>query len=127
MTWKRLIEKEVLEKGASNWTDPANPMYNNPDETWLTISKTLEEVIKLYIPNKICSVYRKLFWKKHLTNLSNSLRELRKLFKRTSTPANLAALNDAPKNFKEDIETAASNWTKQQLQDFNSARHGTEF
>ena len=48
--------REALEKEASNWTDPANPIYNSPDETWLTISKTLEKVNKLCIPTKICSV-----------------------------------------------------------------------
>ena len=104
--------REALEKEASNWTDPVNPIYNSPDETWLTISKTLEKVNKLCIPTEICSVYGKPFWNKHLTNLSNNLRELQKRFKRTSTPENFAALNDAREKFKKEVETAASNWTK---------------
>ena len=40
-------------------------------------------------------------------NLSNNLRELRKRFKRTATPGNLAALNDAREKFKKESETAA--------------------
>ena len=104
--------------------DPANPIYNSPDETWLTINKTLEKVNKLCVPTKICSVYCKPFWNKHLTNLSNSLRELRKRFKRTSTPGILAAPNDARGKFKKEVETAAFNLIKQKLLDFNSAHHG---
>ena len=61
-----------------------------------------------------------------LTNLSNNLRELRKRFKRTSTPGNLAALNDACEKLKKEVETATSNRTKQKLPDFNSAHHGNE-
>ena len=119
--------REALEKEASNWTDHVNRIYNSPDETCLTISKTLEEVNKLCIPTKICSVYSKPFRNKQLTNLSNNLRELRKRFKRPSTPGNLAALNDAREKFKKEVETAASNWTKQKLLDFNSAHQGNEF
>ena len=87
--------REALEEETSEWTDPANPIYNNPDETWLTVSNLLEEVNQQCIPTKICSVYSKSLWNTHLTNLSNSLRQLQKRFKRTSTPGNLAALNDA--------------------------------
>ena len=47
--------REALEKEASNWTDPPNPTYNSPDETLLTISKTLEKVNKLCILTKIFS------------------------------------------------------------------------
>ena len=85
---------------ASKWTDTAKPIYNNPDETRLTISKLLQEVNQLCIQIKICSVYSKPFWNTHLTILSNSLRQLRKRFKRTSTPGNLAALNGARETFK---------------------------
>ena len=101
-------------------------IYNSPDETWLTISKTLKKVNKLCIPTKICSVYSKPFWNKHRTNLNN-LGQLRKRFKRTSTPGNLAALNEAREKFKKEVDTASSLWTKQKLIDFNSAHHGNEF
>ena len=87
----------------------------------------MENVNNVCIPTKICSVYSKPFWNKHLTNLDNSLRELRKRVNRTSTPGNLAAVKDARKKFKKVVETAASNWTKQKLLDFNSAHHGNEF
>ena len=80
--------REALEEEASKWTDPANPKYNKPDETWLTLSKLLEEVNRLCIPTKICSVHNKPFWNTHFTNLSNSTRQLRERFKRTSTPGN---------------------------------------
>ena len=102
-------------------------MYNNPDETWLTVSNLLEEINQLCTPTKICSVYSKPFWNKHFTNLSNSLRQLRKQFKRTSTPGKLAALNDAREKLEKEFETAASNWTKKKLQYFNNAHHGNEF
>ena len=87
----------------------------------------MEKLKTLCIPTKICSIHSKPFWKKHQTNLSNSLRELRKRFKRTSTPGNLAALKDAREKFKKEVETAASKWTKRKLLDFNSAHHGNEF
>ena len=80
--------------------EPAIPIYNNPDEAWLTIRQTLEDVDKFGIPIKICTVYSKPFWYKLLTDISNSLTELQKQFKCCSTLKNHAALKDAREKFR---------------------------
>ena len=64
---------------------------------------------------------------KTLTELSLQLRTLRKVFKRTSTPANVAALNMARIEFKYELRVAASNWTRYRLNEVNKQRHGNRF
>ena len=69
--------------------------------------------------------YSRPFWNKHLTNLSNSSRELPKRFNRTSIPRNQAALKKAREQLEKVIETAACNWIKRKLQDFNGLQDAT--
>ena len=44
-----------------------------------------------------------------------------------STPQNHAALTSARLRFKQELSTAASNWTSSKLKEINNAKHGTSF
>ena len=120
--WKTILEEKMIQ-----WANSEAPIYDDVYTAWDKIRDTLQETNREHIPKKIITKHCKPFWTKTLTELSLQLRTLRKVFKRTSTPANMVALNRARIKFKSELRDAASNWTHSRLNEINKQRHGNQF
>ena len=123
--WKEW--KTILEAKTFQWVNPEAPIYNDVFTAKDKIRDALQEATREHTPKKIMTGHSKPFWNKTLTELSLQLRTLRKVFKRTSTPANVPALNMARIEFKYELRVAASNWTRYRLNEVNKQRHGNRF
>ena len=119
--------QSILEEKINSFTHPNNLLYKDPNVAWRKMRYILEEVNQLCLNTKVISKHSKPFWTDVLTQLSNEVRALNKTFKRTSTTQNHAALTSARLWFKQELSTAASNWTSSKLKEINNAKHYNSF
>ena len=113
--WKTILEEKMI-----HWVNPEAPIYNDVLTSWDNIRYTLQQATREHIPKKIITKHSKQFWNKTLTELSFQIRTLSKVFMRTSTPANMAALNMAPIEIKSEMRVSASKWTRSRLNEIKN-------
>ena len=107
--------QSILEEKMNSFTVPNNLLYKDPNVAWRKMRYILDEVNQLCLNTKVISKHSKQFWTDVLTQLSDEVRALNKTFKRTSTPQNHAAITSGRLRFKQELSTAASNWTSSKL------------
>ena len=119
--------RDSLEDILRDMSFPDNPIFKDPIAAWNYLKEAINDVNREAIPTKSFTKHSKPFWNDQLTQLSNESRTLRKTYKRTWTPQNPEALLKARARFKEELSTAASQWTLRKLQEVNQAKHGRAF
>ena len=125
VNWKKW--RDSLEDKLRDMSFPDNPIFKDPIAAWNYLKEAIKDVNRECIPTKSTTKHSKPFWNDQLTQLSNEVRSRGKTYKRTSTPQNHEALLKARARFKEELSTAASQWTLRKLQEVNQAKHGNEF
>ena len=88
-------------------------------DLWTSFLAILGEATRKNIPAKIVSVHSKPFWTKKLTELLETLVEVRKKHDRRSTPNNKICLDKEKDNFKAELTKAKNEWIRKRTESLN--------